>query len=314
MKNNKFLRPLLKKDALFMLEWLEDHKITENFCFETHDVSFDSVLSFIKESESMNVNAHFAIVNEADEYQGTVSLKNINSKNKSAEYAIALRKKAQGKGYAFKATEEILEFAFEKLNLERIYLNVLSRNQIAINFYEKFGFIYEGEFVDHVFVHGKMQSLKWFRLLKYEWKTLKTVNRSTIDDVKKLSFPELGDERGNLVVIEGLKDIPFEIKRMFYIYGSDSEVIRGQHANKKSEFVLINLNGTSKVKVVDSKGNEKTFSLDRKHIGIYLPAFIWKDMYDFSNDSVLLVLSNNGYDSSEYIRDFDDFMRGDIDG
>ena len=64
-----------------------------------------------------------------------------------------------------------------------------------------------------------------------------------------LEFGDLGDERGNLVVVEGAQDIPFEIKRVFYIYGSDSEVVRGQHANRNSEFVLINVSGTSKVRV-----------------------------------------------------------------
>ena len=69
------------------------------------------------------------------------------------------------------------------------------------------------------------------------------------DQYRILEFGDLGDERGNLVVVEGAQDIPFEIKRVFYIYGSDSEVVRGQHANRNSEFVLINVSGTSKVRV-----------------------------------------------------------------
>ncbi|MEG0020953.1 MAG: FdtA/QdtA family cupin domain-containing protein, partial [Oscillospiraceae bacterium] len=75
-------------------------------------------------------------------------------------------------------------------------------------------------------------------------------------NIKAVEFKEMGDERGKLVVIEGNIDIPFDIKRVFYIYGSDSEVVRGQHANRKTEFVLINVSGTSKVKVKDGKGNE----------------------------------------------------------
>ena len=66
-----------------------------------------------------------------------------------------------------------------------------------------------------------------------------------------LEFPEIGDERGRMVIVEGELDIPFDIKRVFYIYGSDADVVRGQHANRKSEFVLINVAGTSKVKVLD---------------------------------------------------------------
>lgn len=130
-----------------------------------------------------------------------------------------------------------------------------------------------------------------------------------INGVKILDFPQRGDKRGHLVIAEGGIDIPFEIKRVFYIYGSDADVIRGHHANRRSEFVLINVAGTSKVKVKDGEGNEKVFLLDRPHIGIYLPTMIWKDMYDFSDDSVLLVLSSEHYDPEEYIRDYEKFVK-----
>ena len=124
-----------------------------------------------------------------------------------------------------------------------------------------------------------------------------------------LEFGDLGDERGNLVVVEGEQDIPFEIKRVFYIYGSDGDVVRGQHANRITEFVLINVAGTSKVKVKDGRGNEVIFCLNRPHTGIYLPAMVWKDMYDFSADSVLLVLASEHYNAKEYIREYDAFKR-----
>lgn len=127
--------------------------------------------------------------------------------------------------------------------------------------------------------------------------------------VRMLEFPQHGDERGHLVIVEGEKDIPFEIKRIFYIYGSDENVIRGAHANKRSEFVLINVVGKSKVKVKDGLGNEIVFSLNRPHTGIYLPKMVWKDMYDFSADSVLLCLASEHYDPEEYIRDYDEFEK-----
>lgn len=130
-----------------------------------------------------------------------------------------------------------------------------------------------------------------------------------MNKVQMLEFPQHGDERGHLVIVEGGQDIPFEIKRAFYIYGSDKDVVRGQHANRKSEFVLINVAGTSKVKVKDGEGNEAVFCLNRPHTGIYLPTMVWKDMYDFSEDSVLLVLSSEHYDSAEYIRDYDKFSQ-----
>lgn len=129
-----------------------------------------------------------------------------------------------------------------------------------------------------------------------------------MNNVKVLEFPQKGDQRGHLVVVEGNQDIPFAIKRIFYIYGSNTEVIRGQHANRRSEFVLINVAGSCKVRVLDGKGNEAVFTLNRPHTGIYLPTMVWKDMYDFSTDSVLLVLASEHYDADEYIRDYDKFV------
>lgn len=123
-----------------------------------------------------------------------------------------------------------------------------------------------------------------------------------------IRFNDLGDERGKLVVIEGEQAIPFEIKRVFYIYDSDSTVIRGRHANRESEFVLINVAGKSKVRITDGK-EEFVVELDKPMTGVYIPRMIWKDMYDFSPDSVLLVLASTHYDGSEYIRDYDEYLK-----
>ena len=128
------------------------------------------------------------------------------------------------------------------------------------------------------------------------------------DQYKILEFGDLGDERGKLVVVEGAQDIPFDIQRVFYIYGSDSEVVRGQHANRNSEFVLINVSGSSKVRV-DNGFEEEIIELNRPRMGLYLPTMLWKDMYDFSVVSVLLVLANTHYDGHEYIRDYDEFIK-----
>lgn len=123
-----------------------------------------------------------------------------------------------------------------------------------------------------------------------------------------LQFADLGDERGKLVVIEGGQVIPFDIKRVFYIYESDSTVVRGQHANRESEFVLINVAGHSKVRITDGK-EEIIVELNKPMMGVYIPKMIWKDMYDFSNDSVLLVLASTHYDGNEYIRDFEEYLK-----
>ncbi|MCI9128451.1 MAG: WxcM-like domain-containing protein [Eubacterium sp.] len=122
-----------------------------------------------------------------------------------------------------------------------------------------------------------------------------------------LQFADLGDERGKLVVIEGGMAVPFQIQRVFYIYESDSTVVRGQHANKESEFVLINVAGKSKVRITDGK-DEIIVQLDKPMMGVYIPKMIWKDMFDFSEDSVLLVLASTHYNGEEYIRDYKDYL------
>lgn len=132
---------------------------------------------------------------------------------------------------------------------------------------------------------------------------------NTLSDIcKTLYFSEMGDDRGNLVVIEGNQDIPFDIRRVFYMYGSDPDIIRGQHANRRSSFVLINVSGTSKVRITDGQ-EEIIVVLDKPRMGIYIPPMYWKDMYDFSADSVLLVLSDEHYDGNEYIRDYSDYLK-----
>jgi len=128
------------------------------------------------------------------------------------------------------------------------------------------------------------------------------------EQCKVLNFADLGDERGKLVVVEGSRDIPFKIERVFYIYGSDSEVVRGQHANRESEFVLINVGGTSKVRI-DNGHSEAVIELNKPMMGLYIPTMVWKDMYDFSEDSILLVLASTHYDGSEYIRDYEEYKK-----
>lgn len=133
--------------------------------------------------------------------------------------------------------------------------------------------------------------------------------KSIKEQYRLIKFGEFGDERGNLVVAEcGGIDVPFNVKRVFYIYGSDSTVIRGRHANRKTEFVLINVSGSSKVKI-DNGYETDIVELNKPKMGLYLPPMLWKEMYDFSSDSVLLVLASEHYDGNEYIRDYDQYFQ-----
>lgn len=129
---------------------------------------------------------------------------------------------------------------------------------------------------------------------------------NSIKDCRIIKFTNHGDQRGSLVAIESKKEIPFNLKRIFYIFESNNRMIRGQHANMISEFVLVCVSGNCTVKVSDSK-EEKLIELSSPFEGLYIPNMIWKEMSNFSSDSILLVLSSAFYNKDEYITDFEKY-------
>ena len=164
MKRGRVLRRLQMKDAERMLEWMHDETIADNFRIDFSKYTIEQVEKFIEKSFD-EINQHFAIVDESDIYQGTISLKNISEEDNNAEYAIVMRADAQGKGYSAKATKEILEYAFKILGLHRVYLNVLENNVRARKFYEKMGFKQEGIFKEHYCLNGRYQNLWWYGIV-----------------------------------------------------------------------------------------------------------------------------------------------------
>lgn len=160
------LRNLLKKDARRMLEWMQDPNVNYWFRFDASGQTTAGVAAFI-EAANINGNAkHFAIADDDDLYLGTVSLKEIDLINSCAEYAIVLRGDQVGRGIAKFATDELLKIAFNELNLNRVYLNVLTENVRAWKFYEKYGFVFEGESRQALLHRGERKNLKWYSLLK----------------------------------------------------------------------------------------------------------------------------------------------------
>lgn len=126
--------------------------------------------------------------------------------------------------------------------------------------------------------------------------------------VKKYTFPPHGDDRGQLVALEEYKDIPFDIKRVYYIYDTAQGVRRGFHAHKNLEQILICVHGSCKILLDNGKEKEKVL-LDKPHEGLYISNDIWREMYDFSPDAVLLVLASQPYDEADYIRNYDEFLK-----
>lgn len=118
----------------------------------------------------------------------------------------------------------------------------------------------------------------------------------------------LGDHRGQLIAIESEKQIPFEIKRVFYIYGTLPDVPRGNHSHYKTKQYLVAVAGSCKVTLDDGRGSKKTYDLDVPHKGLFQDAMIWGVMHSFTSDCVLLVLADSHYDESDYIRDYTQFF------
>lgn len=169
-----FLRELQKKDAPLMLEWMHDLETQKNFKKDMLNMTLADAEAFCKsaqisENPINGQSLHFAIVDEKDEYLGTISLKEFDQNSKSAEYAISVRRKARGKGIAKQSTVLLLKKAFDEYGLHRVYLNVLADNTAAIRLYEKCGFRFEGEFREHLILEGRYVNLKWYGLLDNEF-------------------------------------------------------------------------------------------------------------------------------------------------
>lgn len=126
-------------------------------------------------------------------------------------------------------------------------------------------------------------------------------------EIKQINFEIKGDDRGSLVSLEQNKNIPFDIKRVYYIFGTKEGVRRGFHAHKNLKQVLISVSGSCKI-LLDN-GKEKTeVLLNKPEKGLLVESMIWREIVDFSSDCVLVVLADNFYDEDDYIRNYDDFI------
>lgn len=125
--------------------------------------------------------------------------------------------------------------------------------------------------------------------------------------IQWVNFPPLGDDRGSLVALEAEETVPFPIKRVYYIFGTQTGVSRGFHAHKKLQQVAICVTGKCRMILDDGKAREEVW-LESPTKAIRIETMIWHEMHDFSDDCVLLVLASEHYDESDYIRDYDEFL------
>ena len=130
---------------------------------------------------------------------------------------------------------------------------------------------------------------------------------STVDECRMIDIRKFTDNRGYLSVIEGGLDIPFEIKRIYYLY-MVPEVARGAHAHKELKQLLIATSGSVEV-IMDDGSNKKSFVLDKPWKGLLIAPGLWRDLENFSNDAVVMCLASEKYDANDYIRDYKEFLK-----
>lgn len=122
-----------------------------------------------------------------------------------------------------------------------------------------------------------------------------------------IHFKSLSDERGSLLAIEGNKDVPFDIKRVYYIYGTKPNVRRGLHAHINLRQVAICIAGSCTI-LLDDGSTKQEVALNSPMTGLVIEELVWREIYDFSEDCILMVLANNHYDEKDYIRQYDNFL------
>lgn len=131
--------------------------------------------------------------------------------------------------------------------------------------------------------------------------------RASVDDQKLVTLPVLGDARGSLCVIEGERDTTFPIARIYYIFGTEPGVARGFHAHCALHQLAVCIRGSCTM-ILDDGTHRRSIILDRPDLGVTIGPMIWREMHDFSEDAVLMVLADQHYDETDYIRDYESFL------
>lgn len=130
----------------------------------------------------------------------------------------------------------------------------------------------------------------------------------TIDDCRIIDLPKISNRRGNITPVEGGSHIPFDIERVYYLYDVPGGAVRGGHAHKQLQQLVVSVMGAFDV-ILDDGYKRKTVRLDRAYVGLYIPTMIWRELENFSSGGICLVLASLPYDESDYYRDYNEFMK-----
>ncbi len=297
-----YLRKLEIKDAPLMLEWMHDQNVVGNLRANFLSKTLSDAESFIKNSEDITSAIHFAIASDEDEYMGTVSLREID--DGSAEFAIAVRTAAMGRGYSWFGMKAILDKAFNELGLESVYWCVSRENARAIRFYDKHNFNEVLDIPNNILERYKgIDNLKWYLVRRDDNNQVpdyvsgcKVIHINTISTLNS----------GELSFFEALHEVPFDIKRIYYISKVPEGVRRGFHAHKQLKQLLFCPYGRIQLVLENEYGREE-IELSDPSIGVIIDKCTWREMLWLQKGSVLCVAASDYYNVEDYIRDYDAF-------
>lgn len=298
------LRKLELKDAPLMLAWMHDKSVVEKLRTNFSSKTKADCENFIKASWEDQNNINLAVVSDSDEYMGTVSLKHIE--NGTAEFAITVRAEAMGKGYSWFGMEAIIEKAFNEYGLESIYWCVSRANERAVRFYDKHNF-HEALDIPATVLdrYLDMTDLKWYSVLKGDDFT----SRDSVAGCKVIHIKTIPTvDAGELSFFETGQDVPFEIKRMYYISKVPEGVRRGFHAHKELKQLLFCPYGRIQL-ILENKNGREEIELSDPSIGVVIDQCTWREMLWLQKDSVLCVAASDYYKAEDYIRDYDEFRK-----
>lgn len=299
-----YLRTLELKDAPAMLAWMHDSRVTENLRTDFASKTLQDAENFIKWSWEDEQNLNMAIASDEDEYMGTVSLKHIE--NGSAEFAITVRAEAMGRGYSWFGMESIIEKAFTQYGLESVYWCVSRENARAVRFYDKHNFHEAVDIPPSVLKRYEgIENLKWYSVLKGDnFNTVESVAGCKVIHVRTIPTVNAGE----LSFFEGNHDIPFEIKRIYYISKVPEGVRRGFHAHKELKQFLFCPYGRIQL-ILENRNGREEIELSDPSIGVVIEECTWREMLWLQKDSVLCVAASDYYNVEDYIRNYEDFKR-----
>lgn len=300
-----YLRKLEMKDAPLMLSWMHDESVVKNLHTNFISKTIQDCNQFIISAQNNTYDVHLAIASDEDEYMGTVSLKHIDYEEGSAEFAITVRKEAMGRGYSWFGMEAIIDKAFNELELNSVYWCVSRKNERAVRFYDKHNFHEALDISEKILArYSNEENLKWYSVLKGDVLD----ERSFVAGCKVVHIKTIPTvNAGELSFFEGMHDIPFDIKRIYYISKVPEGMRRGFHAHKKLKQLLFCPYGRIQLILENEMGREE-IELSDPSVGVVIDKPTWREMLWLQKDSVLCVAASEYYDEDDYIRCYSDFL------